>query len=184
MQSNNPWQCNYNLITLFFFKCNPTTQHWRRLFVFTGWASTRDASGTSTASPTRLCLWTGCWESLGRRLSSWREWQTFVSLEIYQSRWKIKGTADSLCVCVSPALTHASISKACLIQHSWLPVFPFSWIKKIPLKVCPTSKLAVSRLWSQEINALAASDSVTVHLKNMKENDQKNAWENRQETLG
>lgn len=28
--------------------------------------------------------------------------------------------------------------------------------KKISLKVCPTSKLAVSRLRSQEINALAA----------------------------
>lgn len=125
----------------------------------------------------------GCWESLGRRLSSWREWQRFDNVEIYKSHRKIKVTTNSLCagawvhtVCMlSSALTRLCAACiciwACSIQHSWLPVFLFM-NKKISPKVYPTSKLSVSRLWSQEINALAACDSVTVHLKNMKENDQ------------
>lgn len=108
----------------------------RWLSAFPGWALTRGDSGTSTASPTRLCLWTGCWESLGRRRSSWREWQRFVNIEIYQS---MKNQSDSkvapmcvcvcLCVCILLPLTQAWTACIyildCLIQHSWLPVFLF-----------------------------------------------------------
>lgn len=78
---------------------------------------------------------------------------------------------------VSSALTQVSAGciymQASSIQHSWLSVFLFM-NKKDFSQGLPNIKLSVSRLWSQEINAWAASDSVTVHLKNMKENDQNN----------